>query len=78
MTGLKDKPIDEIVFQFYGNLKRWPTEPDGINWTQAEIIAVAKHMSKTGDCLWHAQAVVKKWTVCHCAYCNGPFKERAA
>jgi len=67
-TGLKGLPVAEIVKRFYGDLYRWPIEPDGKNATQAEILALAQHIHKTGDCLWHAQHVVFGW-LCHCSVC---------
>jgi hypothetical protein len=78
MTGLQGQPLDAIVTRFFGNLKRWPKEPDGLGtWTQPEILAIAKHISETGNCLWHAQTIVKGWKICHCAVCNGTDPRRA-
>ena len=62
----------QIIARFWGDLKQWPIEPDGHNFTQAQIKATAAHIAKTGDCLWHAQTVVMNWPVCHCAKCMGP------
>ena len=65
------KSVDAIIQQFYGDLKQWPPtrEPGGRNWGQDEIVRIAQHIARTGDCLWHAQTVVMGWTICHCAQC---------
>lgn len=68
--GLKGLRVADIITRFYGELSRWPTEPDGRNPTQAEIVKLAEHISLTGDCLWHAQTVVFGWKACHCARCD--------
>jgi len=74
-TGLQNNPVGQIIERFWGDLKRWPAEPDGRNFTQSQITAVAEHISKTGDCLWHAESILMGWPVCHCADCNGPTKQ---
>jgi hypothetical protein len=67
------KTLDQVIEYFYGNLDRWPIEPDGHNWIQSEIKAICQHILETGDCLWHAQSVVKKFTTCACSDCEyGP------
>ena len=68
--GLNGMSKDEIIVHFFGDLKRWPVEPDGHNWTQLQIEKIAEHIEKTGDCLWHAMSVVMVWTNCHCADCT--------
>lgn len=79
-TGLKMRSVENIIELFYGDLKRWPIEPDGINFTQSQIWAIAEHISKTGDCLWHATATVCGFLDrCHCAKCMpgpGPINTR--
>lgn len=80
MNGLKGKPVDEIIRQFYGSLDSWPAEPDGLNWTRDQVRKVCQHISETGDCLWHAQAVITgNLANCHCAKCMpGPIVARKA
>lgn len=68
MTNL---PVSDNISRFYGSLDRWPVEPDGINFTQSQVLAVCEHIAITGDCLWHAQHVVL-WhnKPCNCAGCK--------
>ena len=81
-TGLKGRPVEELIKRFYGTLDRWPMEADGTkNWTQPQIIAICEHMSKTGDCLWHSQAIVMNAAMCNCRACEalnttGPLPKR--
>lgn len=64
------KTLDQVIGFFWGDFDRWPmTSEDGRTWTQPEILAVARHILKTGDCLWHAQSVVMVLTECPCAKC---------
>ena len=60
---------EQAIVKFFGDIKRWPVEPDGHNFTQSQIEAIGEHIAKTGDCLWHAETVVMGWLVCHCAKC---------
>lgn len=70
-TGLKGEPTEKIIERFWGDLKRWPIEPDGINISQAQILEIATHIHTTGDCLWHATAVLQnRLATCHCANCQ--------
>jgi|HubBroStandDraft_6_1064221.scaffolds.fasta_scaffold1807024_2 hypothetical protein len=70
-TGLKGRSTESIIEQFWGDISRWPIEPDGVNgYTQPLIRQVAERMSQTGDCLWHATSVVTNME-CHCANCTG-------
>jgi hypothetical protein len=57
----------QVIEKFFGDIRRWPVEPDGHNYLQSQIRKVAAHIARTGDCLWHAQAVVLGWPNCHCA-----------
>jgi hypothetical protein len=68
-TGLKGLTIAVIIEKFFRDINRFPVEPDGLNWTQSQIRAVAEHISATGDCLWHAQSIVSN-TQCYCARCE--------
>jgi hypothetical protein len=69
-TGLKGASLAALIERFYGELKRWPMEPDGHNPTQAQIVAICQHISDTGDCLWHAKFIVGKEPCCHCSNCR--------
>jgi hypothetical protein len=69
-TGLKGEPVETIIARFFGEIGRWPINGDGHNWTQPQIRAIAKHMSETGDCLWHAMYVTTGIGPCHCANCT--------
>lgn len=69
-TGLKGRSVESLIEKFFGQLNRWPVEPDGHNHTQEQIKCICEHMSATGDCLWHAQTIVMGWPVCHCARCE--------
>jgi len=69
-TGMKGAPVEAIIERFFGDLKQWPLEPDGHNFTQAQIRDIADHIHATGDCLWHAQSIVMQWPACHCAACE--------
>jgi hypothetical protein len=68
----KGIPVPELIARFFAELHRWPVEPDGINFTQAQIRAICEHIHTTGDCLWHAQFVVMNWKACYCANCRPP------
>lgn len=72
-TKAQKLTVKDIIEKFFGDLSRWPVEPDGRNFTQSQIQAVCQHIFETGDCLWHAQYIVMKWEICHCAdCCNHP------
>lgn len=62
---------DEAVTRFFGDLKRWPKERNQGTWSQPDILLICERIAESGDCLWHAQALVMGWEVCHCARCNG-------
>ena len=64
------KTLDQVIEFYYGDLDQWPEISDGRNWTKPEIMAICRHILKTGDCLWHAQSVVMVWTNCPCANCS--------
>lgn len=63
--------VEQAIELFWGDLKRWPIEPDGAgNATQAQIRAIAERIAATGECLWHAQASSFGWKDCACAKCR--------
>jgi hypothetical protein len=72
------RPTAELIKHFFGELNKWPTQPEGHNHTQAQIVAYCEHMSQTGDCLWHSMAVVKnQLATCQCAVCMpGPLNKK--
>ena len=72
----KGLPVPELIQRFFGEIDRYPVEPDGMNLTQTQIRAVCEHIHATGDCLWHAQFVVMKWERCQCAQCMPPVVRR--
>lgn len=72
-TGLQGRPVADLIQQFFGAIEQWPVEPKtGVSFTQSQVRSICEHMSGTGDCLWHAQTIVMKWPVCHCAKCSPP------
>ena len=70
-TGLKGSGVPQIIARFFGDLSRWPAKvPSGFySFTQEKITAIAEHIDRTGDCLWHVEFVVMGWDKCHCAKC---------
>ncbi len=71
-TGLKGSGVPNIIARFFGTLSQWPVESDLKKFTQAKILAIAEHIDRTGDCLWHAEFVVMGRDTCHCAKCMPP------
>lgn len=70
-TGLKGKPVNEIIEYFFGDLNRWPIvqEHPG-QYTQKQITVICQRIHDTGNCLWHATCEMMVWTNCHCAKCD--------
>lgn len=71
-TGLKGSGVPQIISRFFGDPSQWPVESNLKKFTQAKILAIAEHIDRTGDCLWHAEFVVMGWDTCHCAKCSPP------
>ena len=70
MNARKGQPVESVIAQFFGDLDRWPMEPDGLNFTQAQVKAICQRIHETGECLWHGEFVVMQWQTCHCANCD--------
>jgi hypothetical protein len=66
----KGQSIESLIKDFFGDIQRWPIEPDGLNFTQDMITRICTRIHQTGDCLWHAEFIVMGWDKCHCAKCS--------
>jgi hypothetical protein len=75
-----NKTQEQCIALFFGDLKRWPAEPDGTNnFNQPQILAITEHMARTGDCLWHSMFMALGHKTCSCSPCaNAAAAERAA